>query len=75
MIEIASESYFFKKIDGSDTNILNVFRMTGPSAYILGPLTASILLIFIEINYLFVILGAFVAIGGITREMTLKDTK
>lgn len=75
MIEIASESYFFKKIDGNDTNILNVFRMTGPSAYILGPLTASILLIFIEINYLFVILGAFVAIGGIAREITLKDTK
>ncbi|OGD68094.1 hypothetical protein A2996_03235 [Candidatus Campbellbacteria bacterium RIFCSPLOWO2_01_FULL_34_15] len=75
MIEIASESYFFKKIDGNDTNILNVFRMTGPSAYILGPLTASILLMFIEINYLFVILGVFVTIGGIAREMTLEDTK
>lgn len=75
MIEIASETYFFKKIDGDDTNILSIFRMARPFAYVLGPIVVTVLLMFIEINYLFIILGGIIGIGGIVAEMGLKDTK
>ena len=75
MIEIASETYFFKKINEGDVEILNIFRMIGPSAYVVGPIVATVLLMFIEINYLFIILGILMAVGGTAIEMTLKDTK
>jgi len=75
MIEVSSETYFFKKIDGDNANILNLFRVLRPLAYVLSPIIASILLIFIGMNYLFIVLGIIVMVGGISIEMNLKDTK
>ncbi|MBU4480288.1 MFS transporter [Patescibacteria group bacterium] len=75
MIEISIESYFFKKINSDDTNILSFFRMTRPIAYIFGPLTASLLLFFVDFNYLFVILGGILLFFGLTHGLRIKDTR
>lgn len=75
MIEISSESYFFKKIKSDDTNILSVFRMSRPIAYTFGPLLASLLLFFVEFKFLFIILGFIVLIGGLSFGLRIKDTK
>ncbi|MBU1557674.1 MFS transporter [Patescibacteria group bacterium] len=75
MVEITTESYFFKKIKSSDTNILGFFRMTRPIAYIIGPLLASLLLVFIDIHYLFVILGTIIIVLGLGHGLKLVDTK
>ena len=75
MVEITTESYFFKKIGSDDSNLLSFFRMTGPIAYIIGPISASILLIFVAPNYLFVILGFIVITAGLYFSLDLKDTK
>jgi len=75
MIEITTESYFFKKIEADDTNILSFFRMTRPVAYVVGPLIASVLLLFLSFNYLFAILGIIITIVGLSHSLTLKDTK
>ena len=73
MIEVMSETYFFKKIDGSDSNILSVFRMTGPLSYIIGPAVATAFLYFIDIQYLFLTLG-IIMIAGLHYSLALKDT-
>ncbi|MBI1999010.1 MAG: MFS transporter [Parcubacteria group bacterium] len=63
-VEVASESYFFKHIDASDTNILAVFRNARPIAYLSGPAMASILLFIIPINYLFLVLALVMLYGA-----------
>lgn len=74
MIEIMSETYLFKKIDSDDISIIGLHRSIRPFAYILGPVTASILLIFVDIRTLFIIL-AFIMLFGLYYSLTLKDTK
>ncbi|MBI3020160.1 MAG: MFS transporter [Parcubacteria group bacterium] len=70
-VEVASESYFFKHINATNTNVLSVFRNARPIAYLAGPATASILLFVIPINYLFAAL-ALVMLYGAWNARTLE---
>jgi MFS family permease len=73
MIEVMNETYFFKKINSSDINVLGFFRILGPLAYTVAPLIASILLMIIDIRFLFLILGA-IMLYGVKHSLALKDT-
>lgn len=73
-VEIMSETYFFKKINGSDTNTLSSFRHTRPLAFVLGPFTASVFLTFFDIQYLFLALGILM-LAGIYYALLIEDTK
>ena len=73
-VEITSESYFFKHIDSTDTPLLSIFRNSRPIAYIAGPLIASLLLMFIDIQYLFPIL-AMILLYGIWNALKMKPVK
>ena len=42
--EITTESYFFKHVKSDDSDLISLFRMTRPAAYILAPLIATIAL-------------------------------
>jgi MFS family permease len=75
MAEIMSETYFFKKIDSCDANIISSYRMMSPLAYIIGPIFASILLYYsLDIKYLFVILS-LVILYGLKYTLRIRDTK
>jgi len=73
MVEVMTETYFFKKIDGTDSNLLSFFRMTSPIAYIFSPILATIILPFIGIQYIFLVLG-IIMLFGLFEALTLKDT-
>lgn len=73
LIEIGNETYFFKKIDSSDINALGFFRMLSPVMYTVAPLLASLLLLIIDIRFLFLILGT-ILLYGIKYSLALKDT-
>ena len=73
-IEIMTESYFFKKVDVEDVSAISMFRNTYPLAYIFGPLLATFFVIFIPINYLFLIL-AIIMLYGLRYSVPLLDTK
>ena len=73
-IEVMTESYFFKKITDKDVDILSFYRIVRPLAYSISPVVASILLIFYDIKYLFLVLGVAM-IFGINFSLRLKDTK
>jgi MFS family permease len=74
MVEIMNETYLFKKINDDSVNILSLYRSVRPVAYIISPSLASVLLIFIDIKYLFLVLGIIV-LTGIYFSLTLKDSK
>ena len=74
LIEITTESYFFKHVKGGDTDIISFFRMTGPLAYIAGPIAAIISLQFLPFQYIFLVLG-IIMFAGLKYSFVLKDTK
>ena len=74
IVEIMTETYFFKKIDGTDTHIISLYRNSRSIAFIVAPLVASFFLYFFEFKYLFLVLGV-IMILGLKYSLTLKDTK
>ncbi|MDO8594352.1 MAG: MFS transporter [bacterium] len=74
MVEIMTETYFFKKIDAGDASIVGLNRTVRPFAGVVGPLVATGLLVFISLPSLFLVLGALMLLG-IPLALTLKDTR
>jgi MFS family permease len=74
MVEIMSETYFFKQVGPHDADIMEFFRSVEPFAYATAPLLASFLLLFSPLPLLFVILG-FIILGGIPVALQLVDTR
>lgn len=74
MVEIMSETYFFKKIDSSQIQIISAFRTAKPLAYIIAPIAATILFSFIEFKFIFIILG-FLMFYGLRFSLALRDTR
>jgi MFS family permease len=71
--EIMIETYFFKKVDRKDSEILGVFRVTRPMAYLIAPLITSVGLLFTSDPYLFAILGGLCLVTLIPIAM-IRDT-
>jgi MFS family permease len=75
MVEIMSETYFFKKIDSSRANIIGLFRTMRPWAYLVSPLVAMVLFGFhLPIKYIFIAL-ALIMFLGLHWSLELEDTK
>jgi MFS family permease len=75
IVEIMSESYFFKKVDSTDTHIIGFFRNARPLAYIIAPMIASGVLFFLSLQYIFLVGGIIVIAVGLPATLMLKDTK
>jgi hypothetical protein len=71
-----SETYYFKKIDGRNAQLIGYFRRTRPLAYVIAPITASILLEsgVVSIAQLFYLLAALMIVA-LHFVSELKDTK
>ncbi|MFA6273440.1 MAG: MFS transporter [Candidatus Paceibacterota bacterium] len=72
-IEVMSEIYFFKKVQSNQADIISLYRATRPAAYVVGPLAASILFIFVDFKMIFLALG-IIMLGGLFFSLRLKDT-
>ena len=74
LVEIMCESYFFKHVDGDDSSLISIYRMTNPMSYLIGPLVGSIVLFFFSFEVMFGILG-IIMFWGIYHALHIKDTK
>lgn len=74
LIEIMTESYFFKHVSGDDNNTIGFFRMLRPFSYIVGPIIASITLLFLDLRFIFFVL-AFILLYGLRYSLALRDTR
>jgi MFS family permease len=83
IIEIMSETYFFKKIKRGDDHLISFFRNGQPLAYVSGPIAATLLLYgyeqftgITEMPYQFLFLClAFIVLYGLRYALPLKDTR
>lgn len=63
-VEVMSEAYFFKHIKPENEEFIGVYRSASPVAYIIGPLLAFVVFIFVpSFNYIFLVLGAIMLYG------------
>jgi len=72
MIEILRDSYFYKRIDGHDVDLINIFRTSKPIAYIIGAAGAAALLFFLPTKAVF-ILVALVVLSALYPAIRLED--
>lgn len=74
LAEVTTESYFFKQIDGSDAQIISFFRVTRPLAYVFGTMVASLSLLYLPFNLLFIVLGLLM-VPALFFTTKITDTK
>jgi MFS family permease len=73
LIEIMTDSYFFKKINAADTGMLSIFRIGRPLGLILGTIIGIISLNIFSIEKLFFIVSVVIFIG-MREALYIKDT-
>lgn len=74
LVEILRESYFFKRIDGNDVDIIDFFNTSRPIAYIVATAISSVLLLFSSTASVFLVL-AVVCFSAIYPTFKLADNK
>ncbi len=75
MVEIMSETYFFKKIDSARANIIGLFRTMRPLAYLVSPVIAiALFTVGLQIKYIFIALAVIMFLG-LHFSLELKDTR
>lgn len=62
-VETLRDSYFYKKIDGRDVDLISFFRTTSAVAYLLATGLSVMLLIVAPMKYIFLLVGIMVLIG------------
>ncbi len=72
-VEIAKETYLFKKIKHEDSSILSLSRMSISLSYIIGPLFVGLFLTIFDFKFLFAALG-LVVLSGLYFAYHLVDT-
>jgi len=63
LIEILRDSYFYKRIDHTDVDIVDFFRSVRPMAYILGLMIATPIVYFFHIHFVFLFVGIMMLTG------------
>jgi hypothetical protein len=71
---VTTESYFFKQTKGSDAQVISFFRMTRPLSYVIGAVIASLALLYLPFNLLFIVL-AFLMIPAMFFTLCIEDSK
>src|SRR5680860_238866 len=63
LIEVTTESHFFKHMNSSDAQIISFFRLTRPLSFVIGAVIASLSLLYLPFNMLFVVIGLLMVLG------------
>lgn len=74
MIEIATETNFFRSVSAENADAIVLFRMMQPLGWIAGVTVAAVTILIIPFPYAFGILGAIVFLGLIPT-MRIEDSK
>jgi MFS family permease len=73
LIEITTESYFFKKVSANDTGLISIFRLTRPISLIIGALGGALILGYGSYAAIFFV-TALIVLFGMKESLYLKDT-
>lgn len=74
LVEVTTESYFFKQTKSSDAQIISFFRVTRPLSYVLGAMIGSLSLLYVPFHFLFVVF-ALLMIPAMFCTLYIEDSK
>lgn len=74
LVEVTTESYFFKQTKSNDAQVISFFRITRPLSYVVGALLASLALLYLPFNLLFIGV-ALLMIPAMFGTMSIIDSK
>lgn len=74
LIEILRDSYFYKRIDGHDVDMINFFRTALPVAYICATILSSFVFIFLPVKFAFILTG-LVVLSALIPAFKLTDNR
>lgn len=74
MVEILRDSYFYKRVDGDDVDLIGFFRTAMPVGYIIAASLSFIILLFLPLSAIF-ILSALVAFSALVPAYYLVENK
>jgi predicted MFS family arabinose efflux permease len=74
IVEVANESYFFKQVNDTDTQLIAVFRNMVPLAYLIGPALGVLLLSSNNYSLVFFVLGLLM-LGASIVALSLKTIR
>ena len=74
LVEIMTESYFFKKIDAEDVGMLSIFRFVRPLGILLGTGIAIVSLHLFSFEKIFFVVAVIIFLG-LKESLYLKDTR
>jgi len=72
LVEISTETYFFKKVSSSDTDDISFWRMLAPLGYLVAPMCAYLFISIFGMEYIFLCMGIFMLLGMISSSR-IKD--
>ncbi|MDO9230998.1 MAG: MFS transporter [bacterium] len=74
LIEILRDSYFYKRIDCRDVDVIDFFRTSLPTAYIFATIFSSFVFLFLPIKFVFVLTGLIV-LSALYPAFRLADNR
>lgn len=74
LVEITTESFFFKHVDADDTGFLSIFRLTRPASIVLGAAVGALALNLFSFEKIFFVL-AVVVFFGLKESLLIRDTR
>lgn len=74
LVEILRDSYFYKRIDGHDVDLIDIFRSAKPVAYTIAAAVSAILLLLFPMKYIFILVGT-VVLSALWPAIRLADNK
>lgn len=74
LVEVTTESYFFKRVKGSDISVMSLFRIMRPLAIFIGALLGTLTLLVLPLQFMFYVLGT-IMVTGTLATLILIDTK
>lgn len=72
IVEVSSESYFFKHISPSNAGFIGFFRMTRALPFFVIPPIVGVTLMFVDFPYIFFVTGALMLVG-VRYALLLKN--
>jgi len=74
LVEVTTESYFFKQTKSSDAQIISFFRVTRPLSYVLGALVGSFALWYLPFNLVFLVFACLM-VPAMFYTLNIEDTR
>jgi MFS family permease len=74
LVEIMRDIHFYKNVSCKDLDMISFYKLQQPLGYAIGPLIGMIVLTYLDMKYLFLILGLILSLF-IFVNINLKDSK